>query len=256
MLEKIDLSKKLPKKQFEAEMPGLERRLYDLEKACWDAGIPSVIVFEGWDASGKGSTINALTQHLEPRGFRLYPIRGPRTMEQHLPWLWRFWIKLPNYGQMAIFDRSWYGRVLVKRIEKMVPPKLWKRAFQDIVDFERTIADDGYVIIKFFLHISKKEQAQRFRKLERDPLESWHVQKEDWQHHKHYEEYVDAIEAMLERTETEWGPWTVVEATDRRWTRHKVFSTIVGRLEQALAARGKPLPETVKETRTGGRHHA
>lgn len=256
MLEKIDLSKKLPKKQFEAEMPELERRLYDLEKACWDAGIPSVIVFEGWDASGKGSTINVLTQHLEPRGFRLYPIRGPRTMEQHLPWLWRFWIKLPNYGQMAIFDRSWYGRVLVKRVEKLVAPKLWRRAYQDIADFEHTISDDGYVIVKFFFHISKKEQARRFRKLEGDPLESWHVQKEDWQHHKHYDEYFDAIEAMLERTETEWGPWTVVEATDRRWSRYKVFSTIVARLEQALIARGKALPTVVTETPSGRRRHA
>jgi polyphosphate kinase 2 (PPK2 family) len=146
--------------------------------------------------------------------------------------------------------------VLVKRVEKLIAPKLCKRAYQDIVDFEHTIADDGYVIIKFFLHISKKEQAQRFHKLEHDPLESWHVQKEDWQHHKHYEEYVEAIEAMLERTETEWGPWTVVEATDRRWTRHKVFSTIVGRLEQALAARGKPLPGAVKKTTTGRRRHA
>lgn len=256
MLEKIDLSKKLSKKQFEAEMPGLERRLYDLEKACWDAGIPSVIVFEGWDASGKGSTINALTQHLEPRGFRLYPIRAPRTFEQHLPWLWRFWLKLPNYGQMAIFDRSWYGRVLVKRVERLVAPKLWKRAYQDIVDFERTIADDGYIIIKFFLHISEKEQERRFRRLEHDPLEAWHVQKEDWKHHKHYGEYVEAIEAMLERTETEWAPWTVVEATDRRWTRHRVFSTIVARLEQALRDRGKPLPETEKPAQARRRRHA
>jgi len=256
VLEKIDLSKKLSKKQFEAEMPALERRLYDLEKACWDAGIPSVIVFEGWDAAGKGSTVNHLTQHLEPRGFRLHPIRGPRTMEQHLPWLWRFWVKLPNYGQMAIFDRSWYGRVLVERVEKLVAPKLWKRAYQDIVYFELTIADDGYVIMKFFLHISKKEQGRRFRRLERDPLESWHVQKEDWKHHKHYEEYLEAIEAMLERTQTEWGPWTVVEATDRCWTRHKVFSTIVARLERTLVERGKPLPQAQPEAKPGRRRHA
>ncbi len=256
MLEKIDLSKRLSKKQFEAEMPALERRLYDLEKACWDAGIPSVIVFEGWDAAGKGSIVNHLTQHLEPRGFRLYPIRGPRTMEQHLPWLWRFWVKLPNYGQMAIFDRSWYGRVLVERVEKLVAPKLWKRAYQDIVDFEHTVADDGYVVLKFFLHISKKEQDRRFRRLERDSLESWHLQKEDWKHHKHYEEYLEAIEAMLERTQTEWGPWTVVEATDRCWTRHKVFSTIVARLEQTLVERGKPIPQAQPEAKPGRRRHA
>jgi AMP-polyphosphate phosphotransferase len=242
MLEKIDLAKSLSKEEYDTRTPALFRRLFDLEKACWDAGIPSVMLFEGWDASGKGSSVNLLTQHLEPRGFRLYPIRGPRSQEQQMPWLWRFWLKLPNYGQMAVFDRSWYGRVLVERVERLIPPKLWRRAYQDIADFERAIADDGYLILKFFLHISKKEQAKRFKKLERDPLQSWQVKKEDWEHHRKYDEYLEATEVMLERTETEWAPWTVVEATDRRWTRFKIFTTIVAGLEQALQARGKPLP--------------
>src|SRR5664279_1798027 len=130
MLEKIDLAKSLPKNEYEARMSGLFRRLFDLEKACWDAAIPSVILFEGWDASGKGSSINLLTQHLEPRGFRLYPIRAPQPHEQQMPWLWRFWLKLPNYGQMAIFDRSWCGRVLVERVERISSPKVWRRAYQ------------------------------------------------------------------------------------------------------------------------------
>jgi polyphosphate kinase 2 (PPK2 family) len=242
MLEKIDLAKSLPKNEYEARMPGLFRRLFDLEKACWDAAIPSVILFEGWDASGKGSSINLLTQHLEPRGFRLYPIRAPQPHEQQMPWLWRFWLKLPNYGQMAIFDRSWCGRVLVERVERISSPKVWRRAYQDIIDFERTIADDGCLIMKFFLHISKKEQAKRFKKLTHNPLESWRVQKEDWEHHRKYDKYLEATEVMLERTETEWAPWTVVEATDRRWTRFKICSTVITRLEQALEARGKPLP--------------
>jgi polyphosphate kinase 2 (PPK2 family) len=159
-----------------------------------------------------------------------------------MPWLWRFWLKLPNYGEMAIFDRSWYGRVLVERVEGFTPEEEWRKAYRDIVDFERTIADDGYVIVKFFLHISKKEQKRRFKKLEKDPLESWHVQPEDWEHHRKYDQYVLAIEEMLERTETEWGPWTIVEATDRRWARVKIFETIIHRIEWALEKRGHSLP--------------
>jgi len=251
MLEKVDLTKSLSKPEYKARLPYQRNRLYDLQKACWDAGIPSVIVFEGWDAAGKGTSINLLTQRLDPRGFKLYPIQAPRTFETHLPWLWRFWQKLPNYGQMAIFDRSWYGRVLVERMEGLTPEAEWRKAYQDIVDFERTVADDGYVICKFFLHISKKEQKKRFKKLEQDPLESWHVQPEDWEHHRKYDEYLVAYEEMLERTETEWGPWTIVEATDRYWARAKIFETIIPRLEEALRKRGKPLPpeplENVKD---------
>ncbi len=243
MLEKIDLSRQLPRDRYKTLIPQLQRRLYDLEKACWDAKIPTIIVFEGWDAAGKGTSINLLTSRLDPRGFKLYPIQAPRTYETHLPWLWRFWLKIPNYGEMAIFDRSWYGRVLVERVEGLTAANEWSKGYRDIVDFERTLADDGYVITKFFLHISREEQRQRFRKLEKDPLKSWHVQREDWEHHRKYDEYLVAIEEMLERTDTEWGPWTIVEATDRRWARAKIFETIIQRLEQALVERGLPLPE-------------
>jgi polyphosphate kinase 2 (PPK2 family) len=242
MLEKVDLTKNLAKSEFKSRLPYLRNRLYDLQKACWDANIPSVILFEGWDASGKGSSVNLLTQRLDPRGFKLYAIQGPRTYEKHMPWLWRFWLKLPNYGQMAIFDRSWYGRVLVERVEGFTPEEEWRTAYRDIADFERTIADDGYVVVKFFLHISKQEQKQRFKQIQKDPLESWRIQPEDWEHHRKYDEYVTAIEEMLARTDTEWGPWTIVEATDRYWTRAKIFETITKRLESALQTRGQPLP--------------
>jgi polyphosphate kinase 2 (PPK2 family) len=243
MLEQVDLKIKLPKKEYRSRMPALRDRLYDLQKACWDAEIPSLIVFEGWDAAGKGTTINRLTQRLDPRGFKLHATREARTYEKHMPWLWRFWQKLPNYGQMAIFDRSWYGRVLVERVEELATEEQWREAFQDIIDFERTLADDGHVIVKFFLHISKKKQRRRYKKLEADPLEAWHVQPEDWAHHKKYGQYLIATEEMLALTDTEWGRWVVVEATDRRWTRVKVFETLVQRLEDALTDRGLPLPE-------------
>jgi polyphosphate kinase 2 (PPK2 family) len=242
MLEKVDLTKKLPRGEYKARVGYLRNRLYDLQKAAWDAGIPTAILFEGWDASGKGTSINLLTQRLDPRGFKLYAIQAPRTAELHMPWLWRFWLKLPSRGQIAIFDRSWYGRVLVERIEELTPEREWRQAYVDIANFERTLSDDGYVLIKFFLHISKKEQAHRFRALEKDPLEAWHVQPEDWEHHHKYDDYLAAIEEMLERTETEWGPWTIVEATNRYWARVRIFETISGHLEQALVQRGKPLP--------------
>jgi polyphosphate kinase 2 (PPK2 family) len=242
MLEKVDLKKKLPKKEYRARLPRLRQRLYDLQKACWDAGIPSIILFEGWDAAGKGTCIKAITRRLDPRGFKLHPIRAPRTYETHMPWLWRFWLKLPGYGEVAIFDRSWYGRVLVERVEKLAPEKAWRSAYRDIVNFERTLADDGYVIVKFWLHISKPAQRRRFEKLARDPLEAWRVQPEDWEHYHKYGAYLIAVEEMLERTDTEWGPWTIVEATDQRWARVKVFETIVRGLEEALEKRSLPLP--------------
>ena len=247
MLEKVDLTKRLKKSEYKEQRNRLRNRLYDLEKACWDADLPSIILFEGWDAAGKGTSINQLTRRLDPRGFKLYAIQAPRTYEKHMPWLWRFWRKLPNYGEMAFFERSWYGRVLVEGVEGLTLEQDWRKAYRDIVNFERTLADDGYVIVKFFLHISKKEQKKRFKKLEKDPLTAWHVQPEDWEHHKKYDQYVEAIEEMLERTDTEWGRWTIVEATNKRWARVKIFRTVVDRLEYALQARGHPLPEELPD---------
>ena len=238
MLEKIDLTKKIKKKSYKQEFPKLQRQLYDLQHTAWKNGIPSVIVFEGWDAAGKGTSIGKLTQRLDPRGFKLYPIRGARTYENMRPWLWRFWLKLPNYGEMAIFDRSWYGRVLVERVEGLTPKRDWEKAYQDIVDYEQTIEADGYIIIKFWLHISKKEQRRRFEKLEEDPFKSWQVTDEDWDHHRNYQKYLIAVEEMLERTETEWGPWTIIEATDRRWARTKIFRTIIDRLTDRIEELG------------------
>ena len=162
------------------------------------------------------------------------------------PWLWRFWLKLPNYGEMAIFDRSWYGRVLVERVEELTPEREWQKAYRDIVDFERTVADDGYVLVKFWLHISKEEQLRRFELLEKDPLKSWQVTEEDWDHHRRYDDNLIAVEETLERTDTEWGPWTIVEATNRWWARSKVINTIIAALGQRLEEVGA-LPEISEE---------
>jgi polyphosphate kinase 2 (PPK2 family) len=234
VLEKIDLSKKISKKEYKKQLPRLQRRLYDLETTAWKAGVPSIILFEGWDAAGKGTAIRTLTQRLDPRGFKLYPIRAARTFEKMHPWLWRFWLKLPNYGEMAIFDRSWYGRVVVERVEGLTSEGDWRKGYRDIVDFEQTLRADGYVLVKFWLHIDKKEQRRRFKLLEKDPLKSWQVTDEDWDHHRNYYEYLLAVEEMLERTETEWGPWTIIEATNRWWARVKIFNTIINSLTTRL----------------------
>jgi len=249
MLEKVNLDRKLSRKEYKEVLPGLQRRLYDLEKACWDDKVASIIVFEGWDAAGKGSAVSTLTARLDPRGFKLQPIQAPRTIESNHPWMWRFWLRLPNYGEMAIFDRSWYGRVLIERVERLTPEEEWQKAYREILDFERMLADDGVVIIKFWLHVSKQEQKKRFKKIEKDPLESWRVNQEDWGHHKKYREYLIATEEMLERTDSEYGPWTIVEATSRWHARRKIFDTIIGRLEHRLG--GAAPPERVLTKKNG-----
>jgi polyphosphate kinase 2 (PPK2 family) len=234
MLDKLDLDQKISKKIYKRITPILTERLYNLQKASWDEKIPVVILFEGWDAAGKGTTIQKLTSSLDPRGYKLYPIRAARTYEKKHPWLWRFWLKLPSRGEWAIFDRSWYGRVLVERVEKLIPESEWRRAYRDIIDFERTLADDGHLIIKFFLHIDYQEQQRRFNRLTKDPLEAWHVTPEDWDHHDHYQDWYVAYEEAFERTETEWAPWTIVEATEKRYTWTKIYQTVINCLEERL----------------------
>jgi polyphosphate kinase 2 (PPK2 family) len=248
MLDKIDLNQKINKANYKQIMPSLANRLYAIQKQSWDANIPVIILFEGWDAAGKGTSIQRLTRHLDPRGYKLYPIRAARTYENKRPWLWRFWLKIPARGEWAIFDRSWYGRIMVERVESLITEKKWRRAYRDIVDFERTLADDGHLIIKFFLHISKEEQKRRFKKLSKDPLTAWHVTAEDWEHHRNYDNWTLAYEEAFERTETEWGPWTIVEATDRRFTWIKIYKTVISSLEEALGLEHQPFePEPVLE---------
>jgi polyphosphate kinase 2 (PPK2 family) len=160
----------------------------------------------------------------------------------HMPWLWRFWRKIPSYGEIAIFYHSWYSRVLEERVEATLPKQDWPKAYRDIINFERTLANDGYVIVKLFFHISKEAQAQRFRQLEQDPLSKWRVRPYHWERHAKYDQYAIAIEEMLKRTNSNHAPWTVIEASDRRRARIATFETTIGRIEATLQARGLPLP--------------
>jgi polyphosphate kinase 2 (PPK2 family) len=238
MLEKIDLTKTINEEAYRAAIPDLRTRLYMLQRHAWEVRLPTIMVFEGWGASGRGAMVNFVTQNLEPRVFRLHMILDPRTYELGMPWLWRFWVKLPNYGEIAIFDQSWYRRVLVDRVEKRVHRQEWQRAYEDINDFERALSDDGHLIIKFFLHISKQEQARRLLKQIKDPISRALRDPEDQLQQKHYGKYLEAIEEMMERTETEWAPWTIVEANDARFARVKVFESAIQRLSAALKQRG------------------
>ena len=235
MLEQVDLSKKIAKAEFKTRAPELELRLGALQREARDLNIPILIVFEGWDAAGKGTLINQLILTLDPRGCVVYPTFAPNEEERLRPFLWRFWIKTPPKGKIAVFDRSWYRRVLVERVEKIVKKRVWERAYGEITSFERQLTDAGAVIIKFFLHISQKEQAKRFEKLRESATTEWKVTKEDWRHHRQYPKYLAATEEMLAKTDTEYAPWTIVEAHDRQFATLKVFQRVVQTLEQKIA---------------------
>ncbi len=234
MLEQIDLDQAVSKEEYKRRLSGLQARLYDLEHAVFTTGIPVAVVFEGWATSGKGSTINVLAERLDPRGFRVIPITPPRTAEMRFPWLHRFWLKIPAKGQIVVYDTAWYRRVLIERINKTIGKDEWQNGYQDIVDFEEQLAADGTVILKFWMHISKKEQARRMKKLLRSELTAWQVTDEDAAQHKAYGKYLVAVEEMLARTDSPFAPWTIVEATDRYFTRLKVFETIIRALEVKL----------------------
>ena len=237
MLEAVDLSVALPKTRYQRVFPPLQERLRQLQYQLKDAEIPTIVVLEGWHAAGKGSTIQRLTERLDPRAFRAYPGSPPSELEQRYHWLWRYQTRLPEDGQIALFDHSWYGRVLVERVEKLVKKKVWSQAYEQINQFERWLSDEGQVIVKLLFHISQKEQRRRLRALEQNPHERWRVTKEDWRRNRHYDDWVEAMEEMLAKTDSPHAPWTVVEATDARWTRVKVFETLVRSMEQALARR-------------------
>lgn len=250
MLENVNLERNLLKEEYRKALPALQRRLYDLEKACWDNGIPSVLIFEGWDSAGKGGCISALTQRLDPRGFKLYTIHEPRTHESNYPWLRRFWLRTPNRGEMVILDHSWYHRVLDERVEKTVAVREWRKAYTDIVEFERMLAADGCVFVKFWFHISREEQRKRFHAIEKDPLEAWRITAKDWKRHEQYGEYLEAAEHMLEMTESGFAPWTIVEATSKYYARKKVFETTIQALEHALGDKAPPVRVEYRPRRT------
>jgi polyphosphate kinase 2 (PPK2 family) len=245
-LEDVDLSRKLDKQEYKARMPKLQLKVGELQRALREKGIPVVIIFEGWGAAGKGTQINNLILSLDPRGFNVNLTKAATEEEYMRPFLWRFWLKLPAAGRIAIFDRSWYRRVLHDRVEKVADKEEWHRAFCEIESFERQLTDAGAIIIKFFLHISKKEQKKRFEALLENPSTAWKVSKNDWKQHKHYGNFKKCIEDMLDRTSSSFAPWTVVEANDHRFASIKILTTLVNALSADCAKSRLPTPPVLR----------
>ena len=236
MLEQVDLSQTLDKPQYEKELAPLWNRLIHVQHQIRQAGIPVLIIFEGWEASGKGRMISRLVECLDPRWVQTYLITEPLPEEQLRPFLWRFWIKAPEKGHIAFFDQSWYRTVLVDRFLKRIRKKDIPQAFREIIQYERHLCDSGAVLIKFFLHISEKEQQKRLKKILKDPTEAWQVNKEDQKLTRNYSGLERCIEEMLQSASPHFSSWTIVEAKCPRFATVKVFKTVLHALELSLRA--------------------
>ena len=246
MLEAIDLSRTVEKSEYKQEKDALGMKLGALQRSLLEHGVPVIVVFEGWDAAGKGTLINRLIMPLDPRGFSVHSTLAPNDEERLRPFLWRFWTKTPARGRIAIFDRSWYRRLLNDRVDGELKDEAMPAAERDIVSFERQLTDDGNIILKFFLHISKKEQKKRFEKLRNNPSTAWRVTDEDLKRQRQYGDYRDAAEAMLAATDSDFAPWTIVEAEDRRFASLKIFKAVIGALERKLEAVTEKKPRNRK----------
>jgi polyphosphate kinase 2 (PPK2 family) len=243
-LDDLDLSVRMARPDAEARLLAAQTRLLGLRLVLGglvgerDIGPPVCVLFEGWDASGKGGAIKRLVAELDPRHVRVTQFAAPSYDEKRHHWLWRFWPALPGWGGMSVLDRSWYGRVLVERVEKLASPQQWGRAYEEINDFEQMLTAEGMLLVKFFLHLSSKEQLARFEAREKDPLKSWKLTEEDWRNRKKRKQYKVAIEDMLAQTDTPWAPWYLIEGDHKSWARVKVVETVNAALEAGMRARG------------------
>jgi AMP-polyphosphate phosphotransferase len=243
-LDDVDLGLHLDKKEATRQLAAAQDRLVHLRLLLGgqigpgELGPPLLVLFEGWDASGKGGAIQRLVGELDPRHVRVAQFAAPTHDEKRHHFLWRFWPVLPGWGGMAVLDRSWYGRVLVERVEGYAEEEAWRRAYQEIVDLETTLAAEGTVLVKFWMHVSPEEQLRRFESRRGDPYKAWKLTAEDWRNREKRGEYEAAVEEMLERTDTPVAPWHVISADDKRWARVAVVRTVCEAVEAALHARG------------------
>src|SRR5690348_477403 len=257
----LDLSLKLTPGEEAARLVGAQERLLQLGLVLAGMigsdpriGPPFCVVFEGWYAAGKGGAIKRLVGPLDPRHVRVAQFGAPSYDEKRHHFLWRFWPVLPGWGGMSVLDRSWYGRVLVERVEGFATEEQWRRAYQEIVGFERTLVDEGMIIVKFWLHLSAGEQLKRFKARERDPLKTWKLTPEDWRNRGKRRQYEAAVEEMLDRTDHAAASWVLVEAEDKRWARVKVVESVVAAIETGMAARNLPVPSPQPDRHPPLRH--
>ena len=250
-LEDADLSLSLDKKEEKKQLSDVQERLTQLrltlggQLGSGELGPPVLVLFEGWDASGKGGTIKRLVAPLDPRHVRVCQFAAPTSDEKRHHFLWRFWPKLPGWGGMTVFDRSWYGRVLVERVEGYASEEDWTRGYGEIRDFERSLAAEGTIIIKLWMHISSEEQLDRFEKRRDNPLKSWKLTDEDWVNREKRPAYEEAVEQMLSETDTPEAPWTVVPAESKRYGRVAVIEAVIKRIEEGMTARGFEVPDAL-----------
>ncbi|GAA3446049.1 hypothetical protein Pve01_13860 [Planomonospora venezuelensis] len=248
-LAETDLSVTLSKKEAAERLDAALRRLLRLRLMLGGQigdkriGPPLCVVFEGWDASGKGGAIKRLVRPLDPRHVRVAQFAAPTYDEKRHHFLWRFWKVLPGWGGMAVLDRSWYGRVLVERVEGFATEEQWSRAYGEIVEFERTLAAEGMIMVKFWMHVSEEEQLRRFRDRAADPLRVWKLTDEDWRNRDRRPQYEAAVEEMLERTDHPDAPWHVIAGDDKRYARVAVVETVCAAVEAELTARGYDLTD-------------
>jgi AMP-polyphosphate phosphotransferase len=252
VLDDLDLSKKLSREEEAERLESAWRRLTQLRLTLGgligdgELGPPVCAAFEGWDASGKGGAIERLVAPMDPRHVRVVQFAAPTPDEKRHHFLWRFWPALPGWGGMAVFDRTWYGRVLVERVEGFASEDEWTRAYDEINRFERGLADEGMVLVKFWLHVSSEEQLKRFKKREKDPLKSWKLTDEDWRNREKRDAYEEAVEDMIARTSVEpHAPWHLIPGDSKRYTRVAVIDTVIEAIEAGMRRQGMEPPPPI-----------
>jgi polyphosphate kinase 2 (PPK2 family) len=248
-LDKLDLTAKISTEEYDERLYAAQRRLLQLRLATGghldnpDLGPGVLVVMEGSDAGGKGGAIKRVVEPLDPRHYRVCAFAKPTFDEKRKHFLWRFWKEVPGLGGFVLMDRSWYGRVLVERVEGYATKEQWKRAYDEIVQFERNLVLEGVIIVKFWLQISPEEQLKRFEKRQADPLRRWKLTDEDWRNRNKIGKYTDAVEEMFRKTDHDLAPWHIVSGEQKRWARVQVIETLIRRIEEGIANYEKPIPD-------------
>ena len=232
-LADVDLSPAISDEEYKSELKKLQKRLGELHNVIYRKKIPVILCYEGWDAAGKGGNIRRVAYPLDPRGFDVHPIASPLPHELNRQYLWRFWTRLPRTGHIAIFDRTWYGRVMVERLEGFCTEKDWKRAYNEINEFERQLTDWGAVLLKFWIHIDPETQLARFTERQNTPEKQWKITDEDWRNREKWPQYEEAVDEMLQKTSTKNAPWFIIESNDKHYARIRALKIIVKALEDA-----------------------
>ena len=234
-LSEVDLSDKfIDEKEYQQKLKVLQSRLGELHNRLYRKRVPVIITYEGWDAAGKGGNIKRVTGALDPRGYEVHPIASPEPHEKARHYLWRFWTRLPKNGHIAIFDRTWYGRVMVERLEGFCSENDWKRAYNEMNEFEKELHDWGAVIIKFWVQIDKDTQLERFTERQNNPEKQWKITDEDWRNREKWDQYEMAVDEMLKKTSTTYAPWHILESVDKKYARIKALKIIIKELEKVL----------------------